>query len=120
MAKKSGNSGPERGTKTAAIKGYLSTHKKAMPKEVVAALKEQGVEVSPNMVSIVRAKSKIKKAKRRAKQATAAHAATAGAQSDNAAGLDSVLTLYKAARGQGNVPAVKVRQAFLSLVELLG
>jgi hypothetical protein len=111
--------GPKRGVKSSAIRAYLTTHRKAMPKEVVAALQEQGIEVSPNMVSIIKAKVGIKKAKRKATQAVADQDVTAGAQSRRAAGLDAALTLYKSANGH-EAPAASVRKAFLTLVELLG
>jgi|GEM_PF-1969041 len=122
---KSGSSGtngdgkPRRGEKSEAIRTYFATHKKAMPKEVVAALKEQGINVSPNMVSILKAKAGIKKAKRKALQAVANNDASAATQTSDAAGLDAALTLYKAARGQ-QTSAPKIRQAFLALVEKLG
>jgi hypothetical protein len=112
--------GEKRGAKSQAIRDYFGVHKHAMPKEVVAALKEQGMTVSPNMVSMIKAKLGIKKAKRSARLAVAANDASAGAQVRNVAGLDAALTLYKAAREQSHVPATKIRQSFLALVELLG
>ena len=113
-----GNSGEKKVNKSAAIRTYFKAHKKAMPKEVVAALKAQGIEVSPNMVSMVKATAKVKKAHRKAKEAVADGSITA-AQRGNSAGLDAALVLYKAARGQEVAPA-KVRQSFLLLVETLG
>jgi hypothetical protein len=89
-----------------------------MPKEVVLALHGQGIDVSPNMVSIIKAKSKIKKAHRKAKQATADGSITS-LQSGNVAALDAALGLYKAALGLKTPPA-RVRQAFLTVVESLG
>ncbi len=94
-------------------------HKGAMPKETTAALKEKGIDVSPQMVSMVKAKWKVKKARRRATQAVAADDATAGAQTNRAAGLDAALSLYKAAQGIGTSKN-KIREAFLLLVEILG
>src|SRR5262245_3560687 len=81
----------ERGAKTKAVKAYLSEHRKAMPKEVVAALAQQGITISPNMVSIIKAKSKVGRAKHKASQAAAAGMPSPGG---NAAGLDAALTLY--------------------------
>ncbi len=103
-----------RGAKSAAVRDYLTAHKNAMPKEVVAALKEQNIIVSPNMVSILKAKMKVRGAKRQARS----EAASGGGSTGNAAGLDAALTLYKAAAANGK--SGKVRQAFLTLVELLG
>ena len=105
--------------KSQAIRDYLGVNKNAMPKDIVAGLKEQGVEVSPNMASMVKAKMKIRRAKRQAKQAVADHDATAGSKSKNSAALDAALILYKAARGQ-EVQPTKVRHAFLLLVESFG
>lgn len=104
--------------KSAAIREYLTANKGAMPKETSAALKEKGIDVSPQMVSMIKAKQKIKKAQRRAKAATADDA-TAGAKTNRAAGLDAALSLYKAAQGM-ETPRNKIREAFLLLVEMLG
>jgi hypothetical protein len=107
--------GPERGAKSNAIRAYLAEHKNAKPKEVVAALKAQGMEVSPNMVSILRAKAKVRKAKR---NVAAASSAGSSGSIDKSRGLEAALTLYKAAKGQ-EVPGKQVSSAFLSLVEML-
>lgn len=131
MARKPAAPALERGAKTKAIKEYIGAHKKAKPKEVVAALKEQGIDVSPNMVSIIRARLKVRSARRRARGAgTSADTGAAGEggpqaesrirSADKAAGLEAALTLYKAAASSRDVSNDKVRKAFLSLVELLG
>lgn len=105
--------------KSAAIREYLGTNSEAKPKEIVAALKERGIDVSPNMVSIVKAKTKVKAAKRQAKAASAGRDEGAAMKASQAGGLDAALTLYKAAQGQ-DVGSNRIRQAFLTLVELLG
>jgi hypothetical protein len=111
-----GSSGePERGAKTRAIRDYLAANKNAKPKEVVAALKGQGLEVSPNLVSIQRAKMKVRKAKR---NVAAASSTSSSGSIDKPRGLEAALTLYKAAKGQ-DVPGKQVSSAFLSLVEML-
>jgi hypothetical protein len=112
--------GSRRGEKSEAIRQYFKTHKHAMPKEVVASLKEKGLTVSPNMVSMIKAKLGIKRVKRSARLAAEANHASAGTEARHAAGLDAALTLYKAAREQSDVPASKIRQSFLALVEILG
>lgn len=114
-----GKNGDAKVNKSAAIRDYLKANKKAMPKQIVAALKEKGIDVSPNMVSIIKAKSKVKRARRQATAATAAHESGARSKSSKADGLDAALILYKAAQGQ-EAPVVKIRAAFLRLVELLG
>jgi len=117
--KPAAKSGEPKVNKSAAVRDYLREHKKAMPKEIVAALKEKGIDVSPNMVSIIKAQSKVKRARRQATEATAAHDVGAGAKANRADGLDSALTLYKAAQGL-TTPNTKIREAFLRLVQLLG
>ncbi len=123
MAKKSqsskaADSGKPKVNKSAAIREYLTAHHGAMPKEISAALKAKGIDVSPQMVSMIKAKQKIKKAHRRASEATADDA-TAGAKTNRAAGLDAALALYKAAQGM-ETSKNKIREAFLLLVEILG
>ncbi|MCE9608202.1 MAG: hypothetical protein K8U03_25230 [Planctomycetia bacterium] len=110
-----------RGSKTAAIKSYMAAHKGAMPKEIVAALKEQGVEVSPNLVSIIRAKLKVKGFRKNKKSSGGADTGGATTSSaGNASALEAALTLYKAARLSPDGNSTKTRQAFLLLVETFG
>ncbi len=109
---------PVRGGKTAAIKEYMAAHKSAMPKEIVAALKEQGVEVSPNLVSIIRAKMKVKGARKN--KALAGGSGPVSPSGENSAALEAALTLYKAARTSPDGNSSKTRQAFLLLVETFG
>jgi hypothetical protein len=61
MAKKS-----ERGVKTQAVRDYLNAHKKAKATEVVAALKEKGIEVSTGMVYNLKARRTMGKRRRKA------------------------------------------------------
>lgn len=105
------------GSKSDAIRDYMAAHNGAMPKEIVAALKEQGINVSPNLVSILRAKQKVKSARKNKK--AAAGTENGVAFGGNAAALDAALTLYKAARSADGGNA-KARQAFLLLVDALG
>lgn len=110
---------PRRGVKSEAIRTYLKSNNSAMPKQVVAALKEQGVSVSPNMVSIIRAQAGVKKARRKATKAVADHDNTAGVKLNQATALEAALTLYKAARGLETNQS-EARKAFLLLVDILG
>lgn len=101
--------------KSAAIREYLKSSADAKPKDIVVALAEKGITVSPNMVSIVKAKAKVKSARRQA-------AKSAGSSEKSAPrtdGLDAALVLYQAAQGR-IIPPARVRQAFLTLVELHG
>jgi arginine repressor len=51
--------------KTQAVKDYLARNRHALTKEIVAALKAEGIDVSPNYVSGIKAKLGSKKDKRR-------------------------------------------------------
>jgi hypothetical protein len=117
-ASTNGGAKPQHGAKSAAVRDYLLANKDAKPKEIVEALKAQGIDISPNMVSIIKAKAGIKKAKRSAQAAVASNDKTAGAQTSKSNGLEAALMLYKAARGQ-DVQPKQVTTAFLSLVEML-
>lgn len=112
MAKKAA---PERGAMSSAIREYLAENPNTRNKDVVAALAEKGLTVSPNMVSIIKAKLGGSQGKRRGRPAGSSAAA---ASTGNAAGLDAALVLYKAARGQ-SVSKAAVNSAFMSLVEIL-
>lgn len=114
-----GNSDEAKVNKSALVREYLKGHKRARPKEIVAALKEQGIDVSPNMVSMIRAQSKVKRAVREAAEAKASHSPKAGEKLTQADGLDAALTLYKAAQGQAT-PTAKLKAAFLKLVDIMG
>jgi hypothetical protein len=114
----SSSSKPQHGAKSAAVREYLLANKDAKPKEIMDAMLAQGITVSPNMVSVIKAKAGIKKAKRSAQAAVASNDKTAGAQTSKSNGLEAALLLYKAARGQ-DVQQKQVTTAFLSLVEML-
>jgi len=60
MAKRQGTS------KSQAVRDYLKTHRGAGNKEVSEALAKQGVEVSPNHVATIKAKSKTRRKAARA------------------------------------------------------
>ena len=120
MAKKSSSGGDGKSVnKSAAIREYLAGNKDAMPKEIVAALLEKGITVSPQMVSVIKAKSKVKSARTKAKASARANTASASSEMRQSHGLDAALLLYKAALGTPT-PTQHVREAFLSIVEVLG
>ena len=60
MAKKQGVN------KSKAVRDYLKTHRKATNKEVSEALAKAGIEVSPNHVANIKAKSKTRRKAARA------------------------------------------------------
>jgi len=53
--------------KSEAIRVYLEAHKGAKPKEVIEALAAKGLEITPNLVSIIKGKMGSKKTKGRAR-----------------------------------------------------
>jgi hypothetical protein len=55
-----------RGAKSQAIRDYLSTNKKAKTSEVVAALAANGIPVSGQMVSSIKARRRMGKRRRKA------------------------------------------------------
>jgi hypothetical protein len=110
--------GGGRETKSTAIRHYLQKHKQAKPKEVVAALRSEGISVSSNMVSLIRAHAGVRKARRKAREAVAGHDQEADAKRSRAAAMAAALTLYKAARGK-KTDGADIGQAFLRLVDAL-
>lgn len=54
-------------TKVSVVRDYLATHPEAKNKEVVAALAEQGITVTPAYISVIRGGKKAKKAKKAGK-----------------------------------------------------
>ena len=105
--------------KSAAIRDYLAKNANAMPKEIVAALSENGIIVSPQMVSVIKAKSKVKSARTRAKASASSKSAFAASELQTSHGLDAALLLYKVALGT-DTSQQQIREAFLALVEILG
>lgn len=126
MAKRS--SGPN---KSAAIREYLDKNPEAKPREIVDALKAQGVDVTPAFVSTIKSKSGGAAApkKRRGRPARAASAPrTQRATSQPAAGraasandkvsVDSLIRAKKLAQELGGVD--KARAALSALEKITG
>ena len=55
----------EKSNKSAAIRAYLEAHPGTKPKAVVEALSGQGLQISPNLVSIIKTKMGTKRPKHR-------------------------------------------------------
>ena len=110
--------------KSQAVRDYLALHPKATPKDVSAALKDQGLHVSSNYVSIVKFQLKKLKGKGKAKKAEAA--ADAPAKEKNAAArqardkfsVETLLQAKKISESLGGVEAA--RQALAALSKLMG
>ncbi|MBL9081827.1 MAG: hypothetical protein JNK76_08490 [Planctomycetales bacterium] len=100
--------------KSAAIRDYLAASPDAKPKEIVAALSAKGDQRLAEHGLDREGDAKIKSA---LKANESSDGGTVAA--DGVGGLDAVLLLYKATQGRG-APKPRVRQAFLTLVDLLG
>ena len=104
--------------KSAAIRDYYGAHRRAKPKDVVAGLKEKGIEVSAQTVSTVRYGMLKKKGRgkgRRAASAKASSARTAG----NGRGAKLFESLVEAKKLSDRLGGVeKARQALKMLEQL--
>ena len=60
-----------RGEKSQAIRAYLTQHKRAKPKVVIAALAEQGITVTGPMVSNTKTRMKLSRRRRKVAQTNA-------------------------------------------------
>lgn len=58
--------------KSEEVRNYQKAHRKATPTEVSAAMKEKGIEVSPQFVSTIKSNMLAKRKARKAKKAAAA------------------------------------------------
>jgi hypothetical protein len=96
--------------KSKAIKDYLAEKPRTAPKDVAAALKEQGVDVTPAYVSTI--KTSMKKRKRGRRKKAAAKAAASGDQVSLAALLEAKKLVAKV----GGVAQAK--QAIAALAQL--
>ena len=121
MAKKSG--GPN---KSAAIRDYVTAHPEAKPKEIVEAMKAQGINVSTAFVSTIKSKTvgsgrkkKGRKAGRPKAAATPAAASTSRAsKADGNLSLDQLLKAKKLADELGGVAKARATlEALEKIVE---
>ena len=110
--------------KSQAVRDYLAKNAKATPKDVSAALKEQGLDVPPSYVSIV--KFQMKKSKGNAKAKKAEPASEAPAKEKKAAprqvsdkfSIETLLQAKKLSDSLGGVEAA--RRALEALSKLMG
>lgn len=132
MAKRSAG-GPN---KSAAIRQYLDSNPEAKPREIVDALKAQGLEVTPAFVSTIKSKSgggtaapkkrrgRPKAAAQAAAKTTTPRAAAApaakrgGAATGDTVSVDGLIRAKKLAEELGGVD--KVRAALAALEKITG
>ncbi len=106
-----------RGALSDAIRGYLQTHRKAPPKEIVAALAGQGITVTPQLVNQVKVKFK-KQLRRRNAIKAAGVAAPARASTSSKVGI-SANDLFAAKKLADQLGGVKNAQLALDLLTKL-
>lgn len=122
MPKRSG--GPN---KSEAIRSYLEAHPEAKPKEIVEALKAQGIDVTPAFVSTIKSKSGVgggggrKKRARRKTAAAAPQAAPAAARAPRGGAAESetvsVASLVKAKQLIDDAGGIEKAKAALAALE---
>lgn len=121
MAKKK-SGGPN---KSAAIRDYVTANPEAKPPEIVGAMKQQGIEVSPAFVSTIKSKTlgsgakkkKGRKAGRPKGTAKTAGAAAPVAKSKSGQGNVSLDQLLKAKKLAGELGGVSQARAALEALE---
>jgi hypothetical protein len=77
--------------KSQAIREYYSQHRRAKPREVVAALAAKGIEVSPQTVSTIRYSMRLKKGRKKGRRGARRAAAAAPARRATANGRGAKL-----------------------------
>lgn len=116
MAKKSG--GPN---KSAAIREYVAANPEAKPKEIVDAMKSQGMDVSPAFVSTIKSKSATGGNKKKARGGGRPKAPRAAASASTAraggGGELSVNQLVKAKKLADELGGVANARAVLEALE---
>lgn len=119
MAKKS--AGPN---KSAAIRDYVTANPEAKPKEIVDAMKSQGVDVSTAFVSTIKSKTIGSGAKKKGRKpgrpkgaAKTAKAAAPAAKTSNGQGKLSLDQLLKAKKLANELGGVSKARAALEALE---
>lgn len=101
MAKKKGGS-----NKTAAIKDYIASNPNAGPRDVSTALKEKGLDVTPQYVSTIKSKLGLGGGKRRRGRPgrpAGASAATAGRKAPSSVVYENLVEAKKFVQSIGDV-----------------
>jgi hypothetical protein len=108
-------SGPATATisKSQAVRDYLAEHPSAMPKEIAPAVKSaHGLDVSPQMISMI--KSKVGKKGRRRKSGPRPSAAAARGSNSARFTIDDLVMAKKLAQQIGGIPRAQEALAVLA------
>ncbi len=108
--------------KSKVVRDYLAANPTATPKEVSAAMKDQGIDVTPNYVSIVKYQTKSLKGKGK-KRGTASESSAAVkkatiSKASDTFSLEILLQAKKLSESLGGIDAA--RQALSALSRLMG
>jgi hypothetical protein len=116
MARKPNGPAPATISKSQAVRDYLDEHPTAMPKEIAPAVKSaHGLDVSPQMISMIKSKLGKKGRPRRRKAGAAAAAASRGANSSRFT-IEDLVTAKKLAQQIGGIP--RAQEALAALARL--
>ena len=99
--------------KSKAIRNYLAAHKGAGPTEVAAALKKEGIDVTPAFVSNIKSKSKVIRSKRKVKRGRPVGSGAGG----GSISMSALLEAKKLAEQVGGID--KAAEAVAALKRLL-
>jgi arginine repressor len=105
--------------KTQAVRDYLKDHPKAMSGEIAAALKKQGIKITPKQVANIKAKiNKARTAKKAAKQRSAVEiAAPAAVEKPTKAG--DTITLDQVKKVAQTIKAIGGFQRVTEVLEVI-
>jgi hypothetical protein len=120
MARKPNGPAPATISKSQAVRDYLAEHPTAMPKEIAPAVKSaHGLDVSPQMISMIKSKLGKKGRPRRHKAGVdgAAPASGAGRKKNSARfTIEDLITAKKLAQTMGGIP--RAQEALAALARL--
>jgi hypothetical protein len=113
MAKR--RAAPDKITKSQAVRDYLAKHPRAKPKEIGPAIKEaHGLDVSPQMISMI--KSKARRGRGRRRRAAAVAAVGRPRTNSSRITVDDLVTAKKLAGQMGGVS--RAQEALAALARL--
>jgi len=120
MARKPNGPAPATISKSQAVRDYLAEHPTAMPKEIAPAVKSaHGLDISPQMISMIKSKLGKKGARRRRKiSPQGSPPAAATSRKNNAARftVEDLITAKKLAQTMGGIP--RAQEALAALARL--
>ena len=105
--------------KSAAIRDYYTTHPRAKPRQVVAAMADKGIKVSAQTVSTVRYGMRMKKGRRKGRRGASGTAAPARRGAGNGRGARLLESLIEAKKLSDRLGGVERAREALRMLERL-